>query len=77
MKFRDNGLSHNRFAILISNHSEKSAVRRHFWKRRFLDQLKSWPDLGKDFLVITSSKIKSFTPDNLKIELQKVLEKLK
>jgi len=77
VKFQDNGLSYNRFAVLISNHSEKSAVRRHFWKRRFFDELKSWPDLGKDFLVIASPKIKNLTPDNLKIEIQKALEKSK
>ena len=77
MKFQDNSLGYNRFAVLISNHSEKSAVHRHFWKRRFFDELKNWPDLGKDFLIITLPKIKNFTPDNLKIELQKALEKLK
>ena len=77
MKFQDNGLGHNRFAVLISNHSEKSAVRRHFWKRQFFDELKSWPDLGKDFLVVTFPKIKNLTSDNLKMELQNVLEKLK
>ena len=77
MKREDNSLSHNRFAILISNHSEKSAVRRHFWKRRFFDELKNWPNLGKDFLVIISPKIKNLTADNLKVEIQNALEKLK
>ena len=77
MKLEDNGLSYNRFAVLVSNNSEKSAVRRHFWKRRFFDELKSWPDLGKDFLVITSPNIKNLTPDNLKVEVQNALEKLK
>ena len=76
MKFRDNGLSYNRFAVLVGKHSERTAHRRHFWKRRFFDELKSWPDLGKDFLVIISPKIKNLTPDNLKMELQKALEKL-
>ena len=73
IKYKENGKNFNRFGIIISNHSVKKSVRRHFWKRVFADALQSWPILQKDILVIASPKIEATDKKTVKNELNRIL----
>jgi len=76
LKIAGNTKAHNRFAVIISNHAVKKSTDRHFWKRQIADEFMLWPNLGKDFLVIVSSKIGSANKTAVKNELAKILQQL-
>ncbi|MEK7076708.1 MAG: ribonuclease P protein component [Patescibacteria group bacterium] len=58
IKWRENALGHNRFAVIVGNGVEKKSVRRHFWKRRVLRAASQWPNAGRDFLFIASRSLR-------------------
>ena len=76
VKATDNNLSRNRFGIIISNSAVKKSTRRHFWKRVISENLSKWPNLKKDFLFIVSSKIEGFKKEQLKKEINRILENI-
>ncbi len=64
-----NNLGHNRYAIIIGGKAEKSAVRRHFWKRQIAVRLRLWPNIGRDVLVTLWTAAKDFSKEQLAQEL--------
>lgn len=64
-----NNLGHNRYAIIIGGKTERSAVRRHFWKRQVAARLRLWPNAGRDILVTLGAALKNFSKEQLAQEL--------
>ena len=71
LKTHQNTRGYNRIAVIISAKTEPRAVRRHFWKRRFYDIVKSWPDVSQDFLITTSAKLRELDSSQLPTELER------
>jgi len=76
LKISENKTGHNRFGVVIANRIVKKSTKRHFWKRRIMGFLRTWPNLNKDFLIIVSPQIGEITPGALQQEFQKVLQKI-
>ena len=76
LKFLDNRLGYNRFGIIISAKAERKSVKRNFWRRRFMERIKSWPNLSRDFLIIVSPKVKYMNLVKLEGELAATVRKL-
>lgn len=62
-------LGYNRFGIVISVKMEKSAARRHFWKRRIRVAVSRWPERNSDFLLIVSRSLADASEKNIQAEL--------
>lgn len=71
-----NDLVYNRVAAIIGAKAVPSAVKRHFWKRRLYDIVDSWPDEGRDFVVIASAKINELPVEDLKNQLERARARL-
>ncbi|OGZ52587.1 MAG: hypothetical protein A3B25_03970 [Candidatus Ryanbacteria bacterium RIFCSPLOWO2_01_FULL_48_26] len=69
LKSRENTGNNNRFAIIISNQAVPKSTRRHFFKRFFANQLKTWPNAGKDCIIIASPRLESATRETLISEI--------
>jgi ribonuclease P protein component len=77
LRVAKNNLSHNRAGVIISGKAIKSASQRNFWKRRLLENVKTWPPLGKDFLFIVTPKMSGLNPADLQRELKLIIQKVK
>lgn len=80
LKAQKNSLGYHRVAVIIGAHAVPSSVRRHFWKRRMYDMVKSWSTAapaapatrtGWDILITASAKLRELTPATLAAELEK------
>ena len=76
-KLSANTLNYNRFGIIISNTVVKKSTRRHFWKRKFTHEVRAWPSLKKDILVIVSRNIENLPATDLKKEVNKILQRIR
>lgn len=76
IRYRENDAGRNRFGILIRRGTERSAVARHLLKRRIADALRTWPNTGKDILVVPSSAIRQATAADIRAELAHAREML-
>lgn len=74
LKLKGNNKECNRFAIIISAKTIKKSTRRHYWRRRMAENLKSWPNFRKDFLVIVSPKTENADKKIIKDEFGKMLK---
>lgn len=77
VKAAPNNKEQNRYAIIIPKSSAKKSVRRHFWKRRVAEQLISWPNTSKDFLIIVLPGVERAREETLKDELNRIRSNLK
>lgn len=77
LKFKKNNLGYNRFGVIISLKVDKRSSRRNFWKRRFFEDFKNWPNLSSDFLFIVQPTIKNASKEDLKVQLKSVISKLR
>jgi RNase P protein component len=77
IKSSPNNKTHNRIVIVIPNKAIPKSTRRHFWKRYFIEALRRWPDLSRDFLVIVFKKIENVNKEFLNKEINSALNKIK
>lgn len=77
IKSAPNHLWVNRFGIVISNAAVRQSIRRHFWKRRIVAALRSWPNLGRDMLIIASNRLQAATVREVYAALAAALTQLK
>ena len=77
LKSSPNNKTHNRIGVLISNKAVPKSTRRHFWKRYFIETLRRWPDLSRDFLVTVFPKMENINKKFLNREINNALNKIK
>lgn len=76
LKAIKNTLPYPRFSIVISKKTEKSAVKRHFLKRKIVQILKNIEKVEKlDFVLHLKPEIKKLNNKEIKKELEKILNK--
>ena len=76
VKFVQNTLGHNRFAVILGTKVAKTATRRHFWKRRLVENLRRWPNLRSDFLILGLPGLVMLDRAGLRRELESAAQKL-
>ena len=76
LKSSKNKLPHPRFTIVLSKKIEKSAVSRHFLKRKISKIIKEINlKINLDFVFIFKSNLKNKKESDLKNEIEKILNK--
>jgi ribonuclease P protein component len=75
LKESDNNLDNNRYAVIVSKKAAKKATRRNFWRRYFSNYFQSWPNMCRDFLIIASPNLTGADKKNVKMELDKILNR--
>jgi ribonuclease P protein component len=73
---RDNNLSYNRYAVVISRRAVPKAVRRNALRRSFYNDVNKWPENGQDFIVFISSPASAPSKVSLSEELSVFSKKL-
>ena len=73
LRVKKNELGKNRIGVVIGLVVDKRAVKRNYWKRQAKAELLRAPNVGKDFLVIFSPKIKQLTKTEFAKEMEKTL----
>ncbi len=76
LRYRPNQLGYNRFAVIISTRSAKTAVRRHFWKRLVLEVVRHWAQHSYDFLIIFPGHPIVAPPSQIRAELSRLINKV-
>lgn len=77
VKAYTSGLEENRFAAIVGQAAERSAVRRHALRRQILECLGRWPKLGRDFLVIALPTIRDFGKGEVAAALEEAERRIK
>ncbi len=74
VKTKENGLTHPRFAVVVSKKISKRAVERNYLKRRFMHKLKDVVKKlpNKDYIFILNSGVKDIQYKDLVNNLKKV-----
>lgn len=77
LKAANNSLGHSRFAVIVSLRVDKSAVRRHFWKRRLLD----WADrmaesLSADMTITVLPPLNRLSERGAEAEFKKIFSEI-
>lgn len=78
IRIKDNYLPLPRFAVVVSKKISKSAVKRHFVKRKFVSAIKGQINLfepGKDFVFIVSKNSSEISTAEIADEIKKVFHK--
>lgn len=70
IKFAANTIERNRFAVVIPAAAEKRSTRRHALKRRLLDGVRTWPNFGKDVLMLVARAAFSAPAKEIAAELK-------
>lgn len=73
-----NNLGHNRFAAVVGTKTDKSSVRRHFWKRLIMNI--AWHESGtgkdKDIVIVAGSNLGNISKAEAKKELETIFKKI-
>jgi len=77
VKSLSNCLSYNRLGVIISSKVVGKATRRNYWKRRITQNFQTWPQSGKDVLIIVNPGINNLKESNLEREMYLVSNKTK
>ena len=80
LKVKENGLTLNRFGIVVSKKIDKRAVARNKIKRMFrqiIQEFNSKMKIGHDMLFIVKSGIKNKTSNDTKLAIREILGKEK
>lgn len=76
-RLKRNDIGYNRFAVVISAKLIAKSTERHYFKRRFIENLKKWPNLSSDFLFIVVAPMNNLKKFNFKKELSAILVEIK
>lgn len=74
--FGKNSLGFNRFGVVIGVKFDKSAAKRHYWKRQIREVLKKWPSLGADVIVSPLPDAKKFSAREMASTLAEAYKKI-